>query len=110
MQLYWVTTEDHHEDWFIVASTAGDATTFHEEEEGYDYGEASAKKILKIPQSMSTNTGWPSEELLCELGAKFLRLEQPRVVEITGKKYCEGLMESIVLEKQSEILKSQNRD
>ena len=59
---------------------------------------------------MSIKTGWPSEELLCELGAKFLRLEQPRVMEITGKKYCEGLMELTILEKQSELLKLQNRD
>lgn len=31
MYLYWVTTEDHAEDWFIEASNAKDATRFHED-------------------------------------------------------------------------------
>ena len=29
MKFYWVTTEDHDEDWFIVASSAEEASEFH---------------------------------------------------------------------------------
>jgi len=34
MNLYWVTTEDHAEDWFVVANNAKEAATFHEDVEG----------------------------------------------------------------------------
>ena len=30
MKLYWVTTEDHDEDWFIVASSSDEAARCHE--------------------------------------------------------------------------------
>jgi len=29
MNLYWVTTEDHHENWFIIASSSEEACKFH---------------------------------------------------------------------------------
>jgi len=31
MKLYWVTTEDHEEDWFVVAISAKEAAKFHED-------------------------------------------------------------------------------
>ena len=30
MNLYWVTTNDHSEDWFIVANNEQEATKYHE--------------------------------------------------------------------------------
>lgn len=35
MNLYWVTTEDHAEDWFVLARNAKEAGTLHEDMEGY---------------------------------------------------------------------------
>jgi hypothetical protein len=98
MQLYWVTTEDHDEDWFIVASSSKEAAKFHENMEGYNPGDAKAEEILDIPENISAEIGWPSDELLIELGAKFLLNDQSRVVEIAGRKFCEGMLEATLNE------------
>lgn len=98
MNLYWVTTEDHHEDWFIVAATSEEACEFHENSEGYDPGEANAEKVLNIPKNLYMETGWPSEELLITLGAKFIQKGNIRVVEIEGRKFSEGMLESLICE------------
>jgi len=98
MKLYWVTTEDHDEDWFIVASSIEEASKYHENMEGYDSGDAKAEEILDIPEDVPAETGWPSDELLLEVGAKFLLNDQPRVVEIAGRKFCEGMLEATLNE------------
>jgi len=54
MNLYWVTTEDHAEDWFIVANNPQEAATFHEEMEGYDPGDATAEMILEGRWTMTS--------------------------------------------------------
>jgi uncharacterized protein CbrC (UPF0167 family) len=96
MNLYWVTTDDHAEDWFIVASSAQEAATFHEDAEGYDYGDATAEMIVEIPKGIDASTGWPSDEVLKSCGAKFLSKAPARVVEIGDLRFCEGLMESTI--------------
>lgn len=103
MKLYWVTTDDHDEDWFIVASSSKQASKLHEDMEGYNAGDAKAVEILSIPQSISTEAGWPSDDLLLTVGARILRNEQPRVVELQGKKFCEGLLESTLNEIDDDI-------
>src|SRR5207302_7237945 len=45
--LYWVTTRDHGEDWFILASTAQAARRYHTEYEGYSPGDTHAELILR---------------------------------------------------------------
>ena len=35
MKLYWVTTEYHSEDCFVVANSPEEAATFHKDAEGY---------------------------------------------------------------------------
>jgi hypothetical protein len=94
MQLYWATTEDHSEDWFIVASDVEEAARLHENMEGYDEGDATAELVLDIPENITVEKGWPDEELLETLGAIFINRDSTRVVEIAGRKYCEGLLES----------------
>jgi hypothetical protein len=96
MYLYGVTTEDHAEDWFVVADSAEEAATFHEEAEGYAPGDATAEMILKIPDGIKVDTGWPSDDLLRACGAIFLSEAPTRVVEIANCKFCEGLLESTI--------------
>jgi hypothetical protein len=98
MKLYWVTTEDHNEDWFIVASSSKEASKYHENMEGYEPDDAKAEQILDIPENIPAETGWPSDELLLAVGAKFLLNDQSRVVEIAGRKFCEGMLEAILNE------------
>lgn len=98
MKLYWVSTADHHEDWFMIASTAKEAARLHERYEGYDRGDAIAEEIMQIPETISCERGWPEEQLLVDLGAVFLLDEPSRVVEINGRKFCEGLLEAEIKE------------
>jgi hypothetical protein len=71
LRLYWVTTDDHDEDWFIVAHSAAEACRIHEEEEGYDRGDASSELVLTLPpEKQGEGVGWPRPGLLEELGAE----------------------------------------
>jgi hypothetical protein len=96
MKLFWVTTEDHAEDWFVIATNAEEACNFHEEQEGYDPGDATAEMILEIPDGIAVDIGWPSDEVLQSCGANVLVDGLARVVEIGGRRFCEGLMESTI--------------
>ena len=106
MQLYWVTTEDHCEDWFIVASSAEEAAKAHERMEGYDVGDAMAEAVLDVPENISAEEGWPSKELLEALGATFINDGSTRVVEISGRKFCEGLLESTIRSLDDDVFES----
>ncbi|MEW6666609.1 MAG: hypothetical protein AB1512_15490 [Thermodesulfobacteriota bacterium] len=98
MKLYWVTTDDHDEDWFIVASSSEEAAKCHENMEGYNPGDATAEEVLDIPEGVGAEVGWPSHELLLEVGAKFLLNDQSRVVEIAGRRFCEGMLQATLNE------------
>ena len=96
MYLYWVTTEDHAEDWFIIANSAEEAAKFHETVEGYEWGDATTEMIPEIPGGITADVGWPSEEVLQACGANIIADGFSRVVEIGGRKFSEGLMESTI--------------
>ena len=97
-KLYWVTTEDHDEDWFVVARSAKEAAKFHEDVEGYNPGDATAEMIMDIPEGISVRTGWPSDEVLQSCGASIVSDGPARVVRISGRTFSEGLMESLIRE------------
>ncbi|MGB5618971.1 MAG: hypothetical protein WBM78_19180 [Desulfobacterales bacterium] len=103
MKLYWVTTEDHDEDWFVVESGSKKASRFHENMEGYNLGDATAKKVLSIPQNLLAEPGWPSDELLLALGARFIQNDQTRVVDIGGRTFCEGMLAATLNEINDDI-------
>ena len=46
MKLFWITTDDHDEDWFVVASSSTEASQYFENYEGYNPGDAEAEEIL----------------------------------------------------------------
>jgi hypothetical protein len=74
-KLYWCTTEDHDEDWFVVARNADEAEQFHVEEEGYEEDGAAAELVCVLPASLQKQEdirGWPSEETLISCGAEFV--------------------------------------
>ncbi len=106
MNLYWVTTEDHDEDWFVVADDLIEASTFHEGAEGYNEGDAAAEWVAKIPDGIDADVGWPSDHVLTSCGAKFLREDTPRVVEIAGHKYSEGMLEHVLRELEDDMFEA----
>jgi|HubBroStandDraft_1064217.scaffolds.fasta_scaffold295272_1 hypothetical protein len=88
--LYWCKTPDGDEDWFVVSNTARDASRFHEDEEGYERGDARAERIVVLPAELhasggwkdgptgriSGDAGWPSDDLIVACGGEIAR--QPR--------------------------------
>jgi hypothetical protein len=46
IKLYWCTTDDHDQDWFIFAASARQARSFHEDYEGYDKGDAHSRLLV----------------------------------------------------------------
>jgi hypothetical protein len=93
MNLYWVETADHHEDWFVVARSERRAERFHEKAEGYEPGDAYAIFVVPIPTNLEAPEGWPSHEFLEACGARIQREETPRVVEIEGRRFVEGYLD-----------------
>src|SRR5690606_10906485 len=101
LKLYWAMTGGSEEDWFIVARSARDAAFEHAAAEGFDPEDPSAEYIMDIPPSLqrrlaSADVCWPDHETLIECGAKFIREVSPRVVEIAGRTFTEGMMERLV--------------
>jgi len=104
VNLYWVTTPDGNEDWFVVAKSQILAEQFHEHAEGYDYNYAKAKLVCSISKEIYSKyqndmepEHWPTHELLKDLGAKILAEGNPRIVNINGQVYSEGnFTESVI--------------
>ena len=107
MKLYWVTTPDHDEDWFVVAGSAKEAAEIHEDAEGYNPGDARAEVVMTIPQGLEAEPGWPSKELLSALGGHYLSTESPLVVEFNGRRFCEGMLQSQINEVTDDMFEEQ---
>jgi hypothetical protein len=105
MKLYWVTTKDCLEDWFVVAKTKQAASRYHELAEGFNSGDANAEFICNVDEELcnfdnSNKKGsfWPSLTLLKTIGGKIISAKNPRAVNIKGKVFIEGgSVETIVL-------------
>ena len=104
MILYWVTTDDQYEDWFVLAPSPEEATQYFENYEGYNLGDAEAEEILEISDDLQVEKGWPSRELLEKLGFNYyLSDDHTRVVEFCGRRFVEGAMEAIINEIQDDL-------
>lgn len=97
MNLYWCETEDHDEDWFIVASSAREAKHFHEVAEGYGRGDVRATLVCRIPEAFTPHTkGWPDHDLLRALGGVILSESDPRIVQFQARIYKEGGLDAVL--------------
>ncbi len=101
VKLYWVTTADHDEDWFIVAVSARQARAYHEHYEGYGAGDARARLIVRdVRLNKFTNGKPPCHAQMRELMALGFEdagsVPDRRKVRFEGKTYTEGILESIV--------------
>jgi hypothetical protein len=97
MNLYWITTPDGYENWFAFAKTKRQVEKFHENAEGFDNNYANAELVCRIPKELcdryeltAEGAGWPSNELLKELGGKFDTEDNPRIINFFGKVFIEG--------------------
>jgi len=101
IKLYWVTTEDHDEDWFIFAESARQGRAYHEHYEGYGKGDASSRLIVSNVTLQELVGGQPPCHAqvpdLLQLGFAEVGSEPNlRRVEFNGEIFEEGVLESIV--------------
>jgi hypothetical protein len=109
-KLYWVSTADGAEDWFVVARSARDARVFHEDQEGYERGDAASRLVCRVPEEaqhlLENVPGWPSNEVIEACGGVFPQVQHMlspadealsemmgtggRVVEMAGQVFAEG--------------------
>ena len=95
-RLYWVTTDDGHEDWFVVAREASAAARFHEGQQGYNPGDALAMLVTKVPVLGINSTHYADLALVVACGGEILRCETPRVVKLNGRQFVEGGLQHLI--------------
>jgi hypothetical protein len=102
MNLYWVTTDDHDEDWFIFSRTKRLAEDYHEGTEGYDRGAAKAERILTVPKvQLELDERSPRHaqlEDLAVLGFEVLHTGDSRLrsVRYGSRVFVEGPLQSAI--------------
>lgn len=107
LKLYWCETDDHDEDWFVIADDEEEATLFFTEYEGYDEDEAIATLVCVLPaseQDRYDEASWPKDDTLIACGGEFLPVvtqdgademrrmtgSGSRAVRLKGVVYSEG--------------------
>lgn len=110
MNLYWVETDDHHEDWFVLGENEREACLGFIDAEGYDEDEAKATLVTRVPTEVECEPGWPSHEILQKCGAVILRADTPRVVELGGRRFCEGMLEYELRQKDDDGFEAQGME
>jgi hypothetical protein len=92
LRLYWCSTPDHDEDWFVVGRSAAQARRLHENEEGYAAGDASAELVCAVPPSIvGVEAGWPSDALLRACGIELTKdATGTRLARYGGRGFVEG--------------------
>jgi hypothetical protein len=101
MKLYWVTTQDHDEDWFIFAESAKSARTYYEDYEGYGKGDAHSRLIVSDVTLREFQNGTPpchaQFQDLFQIGFQDAgTIPNRRKVRFNGEIFREGILESII--------------
>jgi hypothetical protein len=101
IKLYWVTTDDHAEDWFIFADSASSARTFHENYEGYGKGDANSRLIVSNVTLKEFQNGTPpchaQFQDLFQIGFKNAgSIPNRRRAGCNGEIFREGILEAII--------------
>ena len=101
IKLYWVSTDDHDEDWFIFAESARQARAYHEHYEGYDKGDANSRLIVSNVILKEFMNGTPPchaqfQDLL-QIGFQDAgAIPNRRRAGCNGEIFREGILEAII--------------
>lgn len=89
LRLYWCSTEDAAEDWFVIAPTMEDARAFFAEATSTSL-EVSARLIFVLRTLREMVIGWPTEKVFAAAGVEMLRFKPPRVAKHGDDLFVEG--------------------
>jgi hypothetical protein len=112
IHLYWVTTLDHDEDWFIFAKTSRSAASYHERYDGYDTGDARARLVIAQVQLPKYENGTPPCHAqiadLIALGFEVVGVDpHRRGVRFKGELYLEGELQTLVVRARNKLRETQ---
>src|ERR1017187_1518953 len=100
VKLYWVTADDHDEDWFIFAESAKGARAYHEDYEGYGKGDASSRMIVSNVTLKEFMNGTPPcharFEDLYQIGVEAGANPGRRKGRFNGEIFRNGVLEAII--------------
>src|ERR1035438_8836121 len=100
IKLYWVTTPDHDEDWFIFADSASSAQAYHEHYEGYGKGDARSRLIVSNVILKEFMNGAPPcharFEDLYQIGIEAGTIPGRRKGRFNGEIFRNGILEAII--------------
>jgi hypothetical protein len=101
IKLYWVTAQDHNQDWFIFAESAKSARAYHEEYEGYNKGEAQSRLIVSNVTLKEFMNGEPpcnaQFQDLYQIGFQDAGTVQHRdMARLNGEIFLDGIFEAII--------------
>jgi hypothetical protein len=100
IKLYWVTTQDHDEDWFIFAESARQARSYHEHYEGYGKGDANSRLIVSNVTLKEFMNGTPPcharFEDLYQIGIEAGTIPGRRKGRFNGEIFRNGVLEAII--------------
>src|ERR1019366_280704 len=111
IKLYWVTTADHAQDWFIFAGSDLQARSYHEHYEGYGKGDASSRLIVSNVTLQEFMNGTPPcharFEDLYQIGLEAGTIPGRRGAGLNGEIFREGILEAIIeLGRQQQALEN----
>ena len=101
VKLYWVTTRDHAEDWFIFADSASSTRAYHEYYEGYGKGDAHSRLIVSNVTLKEFMNGTPpchaQFQDLSQIGFQDAgSIPNRRRAGCNGEIFREGILEAII--------------
>jgi len=102
IHLYWVTTPDHGEDWFILARTPQAAAKFHDDYDGYDHSAAARLVVADTRSAECGITDVPRHAQIPELrklGFEIVDLRRgQRIVRRGRELFVEGMLDLVIAE------------
>lgn len=99
-RLYWVSTKDGDENWFVISHNIRSARAFHEYYEGYDSGEAKAELIGTVNKQYDPDKSYHAQTwMLKDMGFEIMSNDRwsGRIIRKDGRIYREGIMENVTL-------------
>jgi|ERR1700733_5067182 len=113
INLYWVTTLDHNEDWFIFARSPRLAASYHEDYEGYDTHDAKARLVIAQVELQKYEQGPPPcHAQISDLIALSFEVvgDDPdrRSVRFKGELYVEGYLQAALVQATDKLRKVQD--
>jgi hypothetical protein len=101
IKLYWVTSADHDEDWFIFADSARQARAYHEDYEGCGRGDANSRLIVSNVTLEEFMNGTPpchaQFQDLFQIGFQDAgTIPNRRGLKFNGEIFREGILEAII--------------